>query len=105
MRVETAPTREGLAAMALIRRQELDGFVEGLFGREEAIDLPERAHRSLDLLGEMRAMFAAVNEVATDLSKPANDKSSARSKSAPSVSVSGAIPRLELKLQLRHVRF
>jgi hypothetical protein len=75
IRVETVPTREGLAALALMRRQELDGFVEGLFGREEAIDLPERAHRSLDMLGEMRAMFAAVHEVATDLSKPANDKS------------------------------
>ena len=75
IRVETAPTREGLASLALMRRQELDGFVEGLFGREEAVDLPERAHRSLDMLGEMRAMFAAVHEVATDLSKPANDKS------------------------------
>jgi hypothetical protein len=43
MRIETAPTREGLAALALMRRQELDGFIEGLFGREEQVDLPERA--------------------------------------------------------------
>src|ERR1035437_7659102 len=34
-----------------IRRQELDGFVEGLFGAEETMDLPERAHRSLGTLG------------------------------------------------------
>ncbi len=73
-RVETAPTREGLASLALMRRQELDGFVEGLFGREEAIDLPERAHRGLDILGEMRAMFAAVHETATDQSKAATEK-------------------------------
>ena len=33
MRVDTASTREGLAALALMRRQELDGFIEGLFGR------------------------------------------------------------------------
>ena len=34
MRVDTASTPEGLAALALMRRQELDGFIEGLFGRE-----------------------------------------------------------------------
>jgi len=38
-------------------------------------------------------MFAAVNEVATDLSKPANDKSSARSKSAPSGERVGRNPK------------
>jgi hypothetical protein len=57
-----------------MRRQELDGFVEGLFGREEAIDLTERAHRSLDMLGELRAMFAALHEMATDQSKPTTEK-------------------------------
>src|SRR5450759_4395209 len=31
MRIDSAPTREGLAALALMRRQELDGFIEGLF--------------------------------------------------------------------------
>ena len=55
MRVEVKPTSEGLSALALMRRQELDGFVEGLFGDEEVLDLPERANRSLDLLAEMRA--------------------------------------------------
>ena len=47
-RIETAPTRAGLAGLALMRRQEFDGFVEGLFGREEVVDLPKRAHRALD---------------------------------------------------------
>ena len=46
LRTETAPTREGLAALALMRRQELDGFVAGLFGRSDVIDLPERARHS-----------------------------------------------------------
>jgi hypothetical protein len=73
-RVETAPTREGLVALALMRQQEIGGFVEGLFGREEAIDLPERAHRGLGILGEMRAMFVAVQVVAMDENKPATDK-------------------------------
>jgi hypothetical protein len=72
-RIESAPTRSGLAALALMRRQELDGFIHGLFGREEAIDLPERAVQGLDDLGQMRALFAAVVEVATDETKAAPD--------------------------------
>jgi hypothetical protein len=66
MRVDTASTREGLAALALMRRQELDGFVEGLFGREEMVDLPKRAHRALDEPGEVRALFEAVLHLAED---------------------------------------
>ena len=31
-RPDVAATREGMAAVALMRRQELDGFIEGLFG-------------------------------------------------------------------------
>jgi hypothetical protein len=73
LRIETAPTREGLANLALMRRQELDGFVEGLFGRAEVIDLPERAHRGLGALGEMRALFQAVLDVAADETKSTTD--------------------------------
>jgi hypothetical protein len=69
-RIETKATREGLAALAMLRRQELDGFVEGLFGMEEALDFPERAHRGLGALCEMRALFAATEDVATDETKP-----------------------------------
>jgi hypothetical protein len=58
----------------LIRRQELDGFIEGLFGREEVVDLPERAHRGLDELGQMRALFAGVLQLALNGTKEANDK-------------------------------
>jgi hypothetical protein len=36
MRVEIPDTREGLAHIALIRREELDGFVGGLFGKSKA---------------------------------------------------------------------
>src|SRR5450830_672963 len=70
-RPDVATTREGLANLALIRRQELDGFVEGLFGAEETMDLPERAHRSLGTLGEMRALIAGVLDVVTDGNKAA----------------------------------
>ena len=70
-RIETAPTREGLANLSLMRVQEIDGFVDGLFGREDRIDLPERAHRALDDLAKMRALFVAAQDVATDETKAA----------------------------------
>jgi hypothetical protein len=73
-RMETAVTSPGLAVLALMRRQELDGFIEGLFGGEEMIDLPKRAHRGLDELGQMRALFGAVAALATDDAKPATEK-------------------------------
>jgi hypothetical protein len=66
-----AATREGLATLTLIRRQELDGFVEGLFGAENTLDLPERAHRSLNVLGELRSLIAGAHDVALDGSKAA----------------------------------
>ena len=64
MRIEVPPTTEGLAMIALTRREEIDGFVDGLFGPEERVDLPERGYRALGELGEMRAMLAGVYELA-----------------------------------------
>jgi hypothetical protein len=71
LRVDVAQTREGLKHFALVRRQELDGFVEGLFGPEEHIDLPERAHEALGVLAEMRAILAGAVNLLDDSSKPA----------------------------------
>jgi hypothetical protein len=55
---------------ALIRREELDGFIEGLFGKEQNLELPERAHRSLDALSELRAVFDGLCELAGNPTKP-----------------------------------
>jgi hypothetical protein len=71
LRFEVAPTREGLKHLALVRRQELDGFIEGLFGPNEHLDLPERAHKAVEVLGEVRAMLAGAVDLLDDLSKPA----------------------------------
>ena len=71
MRFDVAQTREGLKHFALVRRQELDGFVEGLFGPEEHIDLPERAHEALGVLAEMRAILAGAVNLLDDSRKPA----------------------------------
>src|SRR5216683_431217 len=71
LRVDISRTREGLAGISLIRREELDGFLHGLFGKEESVDLPERARRALTALSEMRAMLEGVRVVAGDPTKPA----------------------------------
>jgi hypothetical protein len=70
VRTSVPETRAGLAELALIRRQELDGFIEGLFGGADELDLPEKASSALDTLGEVRAMIAGVHQVASDPSKP-----------------------------------
>ncbi len=70
VRVEIPETRESLLHTALIRREELDGFVEGLFGTEQSLELPERAHRALDVLSELRAIFDGLYELAGNPTKP-----------------------------------
>lgn len=59
-RVTIEPTATNLNRYALVRLQEADGFVEGLFNGEDVIDLPERAHEAVGHLAEMRAMMAGV---------------------------------------------
>jgi hypothetical protein len=70
-RIEVPATREGMGKLALLRREELEGFVEGLFGDQASLDLPERAHKALGTLAEIRAMLEASRELADDLTKPA----------------------------------
>jgi hypothetical protein len=70
VRVEVPATREGIGNFALLRRQELEGFVEGLFGDKESLNLPERAHKALGILAEIGAMLEAARELADDPSKP-----------------------------------
>ena len=61
VRVESKPTRAGLAAAALTRRQEIDGFVDGLFGEtDKDVEFPERAEDGLRDLARMRGTLAEV---------------------------------------------
>jgi hypothetical protein len=69
-RVEIAETRKGLAHIARIRRQELDGFVEGLYGNAQTLEVPQRAHRALYALSELRAIFDGLHELAGNPTKP-----------------------------------
>jgi hypothetical protein len=70
-RLEAAATREGLARLALRRREGLDGFAEGLFGNCESLDLPERAHQAFGVMAQMRSMLEGMHELAENLAKPA----------------------------------
>ena len=47
----------------MVRAQEVEGFVEGLFNGEEEAGLPERAHEAVTHLGEIRAMMAGVADL------------------------------------------
>ena len=73
-RLDLPASREGLATLARIRREELDGFVEGLFGERESLDLPERAHKAISALAEIRAMVEGTRELAENPAKPADPK-------------------------------
>lgn len=53
-------TASNLGLYARIRLEELDGFMEGLFNGEDAIDLPERAHEAVGHLAELRTMMAGI---------------------------------------------
>jgi hypothetical protein len=41
IRVDAPETREGLANIAAVRREEVVGFIEGMFGKEQGLALPE----------------------------------------------------------------
>jgi hypothetical protein len=67
-RLNLEPSTANLAKFAQVRRQELDGFIEGLFGDHDRIDLPERAHHALGRLSELRAIMAGIEDfVARDI--------------------------------------
>ncbi len=63
VRLIAEPTPQNLATLATTRRQELDGFIEGLFNGEDQMNLPERAHVAVGHLSEMRAMMAGIEEL------------------------------------------
>jgi hypothetical protein len=71
VRQEVAPSRAALHAFALMRKQELEGFVEGLFGTAQELSLPEKAHIAVGILSELRSMFAGTVELLADATKPA----------------------------------
>ncbi|MBO6885850.1 MAG: hypothetical protein JJ869_20065 [Marivita sp.] len=73
VRLKTAPASyEYLARLGRVRREEIDGFVDGLFAGHEEMDFPESAHKPVGILGELRALFAATEEMALNPPGPAD---------------------------------
>jgi hypothetical protein len=62
-RLPMEPNMANLGRFSLVRLQELDGFIQGLFNGEEEIDLPERAHEAIGHLGNLRSMMAGISEL------------------------------------------
>jgi hypothetical protein len=52
-----------------------------LFGKEQSLEFPARAHRALEIRSELGARFGGLNELAGDPAKPvtADDIAQARS--------------------------
>jgi hypothetical protein len=72
IRVDAPETREGLANIAAVRREEVVGFIDGMFGKEQGLALPERARRALAALAAAGGLLRGVSEVARDPTKPAS---------------------------------
>ena len=73
-RFEVVPLRQPLHDLARMRAQELKGFVDGLFGTEDEMLLPQKAHEAVEALAELHAMFDGAAELLADESKAAADQ-------------------------------
>lgn len=70
-RFEVPATRQALRDVAGMRAQELKGFVDGLFGTEDEMLLPKKAHEAVVALSELHAMFEGAAGLLSDEAKPA----------------------------------
>jgi hypothetical protein len=70
-RVQVRQTREGVHNYALVRMQEIEGFMDGLFGANEEMALPESARDGVEVLGQIRAMLAGAVDLLEDSGMPA----------------------------------
>ena len=64
-------TREGLAGVAETRAEEIHGFLSGVFGDEESLEVPGSMGESLDALMEVEGIFAGMQTLMEDPEQPA----------------------------------
>jgi hypothetical protein len=74
LRQEVKPTRQALLDLARTRAQELKSFVDGLFGAEEEMLLPQKAHDAMEVLAELHTMFNGAELLLADPAKAASDE-------------------------------
>ena len=58
VRMAIKPDPGNLIRLCQTRTEELEGFIDGLFGDEEVINLPKRANEALSHLADINAMCA-----------------------------------------------
>lgn len=61
--VPLEPTMANLGNFGMVRAQEIEGFVEGLFNGQDEAGLPGRAQEAVTHLGEIRAMMAGIPDL------------------------------------------
>ena len=71
-RLQVKQTRDGIHHYVLVRKQEIEGFMDGLFGPHDELDLPESARDAVDALGQIRAMLEGVINLLEDVGIPAS---------------------------------
>ena len=58
--MEAKPDTDDIRRLCRTRTEELEGFIDGLFGDAELMDLPEWANEALDNLGQIYAMIRGI---------------------------------------------
>ncbi len=66
LRESSKPVHDDLARLCQTRIEEIEGFISGLFGDEEIVDLPERAARGMDQSAETIALMHGVLRLLED---------------------------------------
>jgi len=72
MKFPAGVTRASLACLAETRAEEIDGFLTGVFGDQENIEVPEPMGASLDTLMELVGIFSGMQALLEDPEKPAS---------------------------------
>jgi hypothetical protein len=66
---------DDLRRLCEVRTEELEGFIDGLFGADEDVDLLERAVEGMEQIGEINAMIRGVLDLLDrPATPPATDK-------------------------------
>ncbi|MEK6247356.1 MAG: hypothetical protein N2C12_04205, partial [Planctomycetales bacterium] len=57
---QVGSTYHNLARLCQTRIEEIEGFIEGIFGNEEEVGLPERAFEGMEQIGQINSMLHGV---------------------------------------------
>ncbi len=72
--VTAAASDAGIRHLVSVRRQEIDGYIKGLFGGLEQVVLPAAADQCLKLLADLRSMLGEVLTLLDGPDKPTDAK-------------------------------